>query len=808
VKSSSTYLASLTLGATILVGILLSSAASAAESSQKPGHATNVLQAFNYADVTLTGGPVADQAQAAREFYLAVPNDDLLNGFRLRAGLPAPGKPMGGWYDPENFAGGCTFGQLISALARDYANTGDARYKEKVSQMVHGFHEAIGPDGFFFASVKISTNWPCYTYDKNCAGMRDAYLLASNEEALAVLKIMTDWAYKNMPRRKDEWYTLPENFYNCYALTGDKRYLEMAHDYDYSKEYYDPFANGVNAFTPDRHAYSHINSLCSAAKTYEATGDDKYFKTISNAWDFLTGTQMYASGGWGPNERFVPAGQGALAASLSFEQTRWHFHKRDTDYANNFETPCGSYANMNLDRYLLRFTGDPKYADNLERVLYNGMLAALPMQPDGRTFYYSDYHPGAQKQYFPSAWPCCSGTYAEVTADYPLDIYFHDDNGLYVCLFTPSQVQWQHRGQTITVAQTADFLQSDTATFTVHVKKTARFSFNVRVPAWATEPATVSVNGHTTSSTNAPGTFLKISRRWHDGDTVAVTFPKSLRFEAVDAQTPELAALMYGPILLVALANGDVDLHGNKATPAAWIQRQDGASLAFRTDEGQVFRPLYQLRDEHYTTYCRLVPANHDFAKWEKEIAAFERSDLTNSPPTNAILFTGSSGIRKWTTLAQDFPGQPVINRGFGGCEIEDCTHFADRIVFPYQPRAIFLRAGDNDLWAGKSAMDVFLDFKEFVAAVHARLPQVKITYINPNPCPSRWKQADKEKILGNLVTNFCRSNHSVQCIDTFDMVLGPDGKPRPELFLDDRLHFSAQGYQLLTARVQPYLPK
>jgi lysophospholipase L1-like esterase len=104
--------------------------------------------------------------------------------------------------------------------------------------------------------------------------------------------------------------------------------------------------------------------------------------------------------------------------------------------------------------------------------------------------------------------------------------------------------------------------------------------------------------------------------------------------------------------------------------------------------------------------------------------------------------------------------------------------------------------------------VDVFLDFKEFVAAVHARLPQTEIVFINPNPCPSRWKQADKEKILGNLVTNFCRVNHGVECIDTFDMVLGPDGKPRPELFVDDRLHFSAQGYQLLAARVQPYLPK
>lgn len=399
------------------------------------------LQTFNYPDVRLTGGPLGAQAQAAREFYLALSDDNLLNGFRQRAGLPAPGKPMGGWYDPEDFAGAHPFGQFISALARFYAETGDVRFKEKVARLVHGFHETIAPDGFFYSSLKVSTNWPCYIYDKNCTGMRDAYRLTGNQEALVVLKKMTGWAFTHLPRRSDEWYTLPENLYNCYALTKDERYLQMAREFDYSKDYYDVFAAGVNAFTPQRHAYSHINSLCSAARAYEATGDEKYFSAISNAWQFLITTEMFASGGWGPNEHFVIPGQGNLAAELT--QTSFNLNKYAGDfYANDFETPCGCYANVNLDRYLLRFTGDAEYGDNLERVLFNGILAALPMQPDGRTFYYSDYHAGARKQYFPSLWPCCSGTYAEITADYPLDIYFHDDQALYVNVFTPSQVRW------------------------------------------------------------------------------------------------------------------------------------------------------------------------------------------------------------------------------------------------------------------------------------------------------------------------------------------------------------------------------
>jgi hypothetical protein len=568
-----------------------------------------VLRAFTYHDVTLTGGPMAGQAQFSRDFYLAIPNDNLLNGFRLRAGLPAPGQPMGGWYDPNNFAGGCALGQYISALARTYANTGDTRYKEKVAELVHGFHETIAPDGFFFISEKISTNWPCYTYDKNCTGMRDAWTLTGDAEALDVLRVMTDWAYKNMPRRKDEWYTLPENLYNCYALTGDKRYLEMAAQYDYSDKYYNYFANGTNAFLPTRHAYSHVNSLASAAKAYEVTGDPKYFRAVSNAWEYLIGSQMYASGGWGPNERFVKASEGKLADSLDSKKTRWHFHTQMGDYANSFETPCGTYANVNLDRYLIRFTGNPKYGDNMERAIINGMLAALPMQPDGRTFYYSDYRPGARKQYFPALWPCCSGTYPENAADYPIDIYFHDDDGLYVNLFTPSEVRWQNGRHLITVNQQTDFPKSDTMTFSMHLDRSARFALNVRVPEWATKPAKISVNDRPLKTEGVPGAFLKIYRRWHDGDVVTAIFPMPLRFEPVDAQNPHLAALMYGPVMLVALANGEVNFHEDESKPEQWIQLQDSDSLTFQAADGTRFRPFYLITNERYTTYCNFSSA-------------------------------------------------------------------------------------------------------------------------------------------------------------------------------------------------------
>jgi lysophospholipase L1-like esterase len=200
--------------------------------------------------------------------------------------------------------------------------------------------------------------------------------------------------------------------------------------------------------------------------------------------------------------------------------------------------------------------------------------------------------------------------------------------------------------------------------------------------------------------------------------------------------------------------------------------------------------------------------SEHDFSKWEKNIAAYEQADLTNAPPKGALLFIGSSTIVRWKSLAQDFPQQRVINRGFGGSEIIDATHFAERVIFPYAPRMVFLRSGGNDLNAGKSAEQVFADFKEFVAKVHSQLPETEIVFISLNPSVARWKQADKEKAVNNLVQEFVKRTPHLQYIETYPMVLGPDGQPRPELFVADKLHFNEDGYKLLIERVRPYVPK
>lgn len=194
------------------------------------------------------------------------------------------------------------------------------------------------------------------------------------------------------------------------------------------------------------------------------------------------------------------------------------------------------------------------------------------------------------------------------------------------------------------------------------------------------------------------------------------------------------------------------------------------------------------------------------FARWEKEINAFETADATQPPEKGAILFLGSSSIRLWKTLAGDFPAVRVINRGFGGSQIVDSTHFADRLVFPHAPRQIVLYAGANDLNAGKSVDQVVTDFQTFVATIRARLPGLPIAFIAISGNPARWSQIEKVRETNARVAAWCEATPGLAFIDTFTGMIGPDGLPRPELFVEDRLHLNAEGYRLWQRIIGPFL--
>jgi len=196
------------------------------------------------------------------------------------------------------------------------------------------------------------------------------------------------------------------------------------------------------------------------------------------------------------------------------------------------------------------------------------------------------------------------------------------------------------------------------------------------------------------------------------------------------------------------------------------------------------------------------------FAKWEKEISELEHVDQVQGVTKNAILFTGSSTIKRWKTLAQDLPGRVVLNRGFGGSQICDATHFAERIIFPHAPQMIVLRAGGNDLHAGKSPAQVFEDFKAFIAIIQTKLPTTEVVYLAACPSIARITETQAGEQLNELIRDYAKSASHVKYLDASKISLGADGLPQEDLFVEDKLHLNAEGYKRLAEKVRAFLDK
>jgi len=499
------------------------------------------LEPFDYDGVRLLPGRFREQAALARDVYHGIPNDDLLKGFREAAGRSAPGRHLGGWCRTSSAV---IFGQLLSGLCRMGRATADGALLEKAVTLFEGWRETIGSAGD--ARMRV------YDWEKLVCGLVDLGRYADHAAALPVLAETTTWAARTFDRSRrpaddydfqgaapggtSEWYTLPENLYRAYLLTGDPGFRDFADVWRY-EAYWNAFADSAGpSEVVTLHAYSHVNSLASAAMAHAVTGDARYLRIAVNGHDFVQRTQVYATGGFGPDERLMPA-DGRLGRSLEL-------------YSGHAEIPCGTWAAFKLCRYLLSFTGEARFGDWIETLLYNGIGAALPTEPDGRTYYYGDYRlSGGIKQHYWHPWPCCSGTYWQAVADYPNLIYLRDAAGLAVNLFVPSEVTWSHGGTVVRVRQETGYPEAETTTLAIHADRPVRLALRVRVPGWS-DGLSVSVNDRPIGAEALPGGWATIEREWRPGERVTVRIPLGLRTLAVDPQHPRRVAVLYGPVVL------------------------------------------------------------------------------------------------------------------------------------------------------------------------------------------------------------------------------------------------------------------
>lgn len=590
--------------AAALAGEIPSSALPLSVVSAPAGPISEPLAEFDYGAVELTGGPLKRQYDRIHTAYLALDNDRLLRVYRERAGLPAPGAPMGGWYGRDGFVPGHSLGQYTSGLARIGRTTGDPACAAKVGALVDGFAATLGQKDQSFAGPNAEKVWPCYILDKHLAGLIDAYKLAGVTQARELIPRVFHGALPYIPEHGhdrigkkdppyDEPYVLPESLFLAHELTGDRAIYDRALAYMLDREYFDPLSRGEDVL-PGRHAYSHVIALSSAAKARLVLGEEKYLHAMKNAWALLESTQRYATGGWGPNETFIEPHKGQLYDSLSTT-------------ADHFETPCGSYAAIKLARYLLCATGDARYGDGLERVLFNGVLAVKEPDNDGDYPYYSTYGGNATKVFYPKKWPCCSGTLVEGVADYVKNIYFRAHDGVAVNLYVPSRLKWNEHGTPVTLTQETEYPLSEAVTLRTACAAPVEFSLQLRIPGGTRDGSKYTapklmLNGKTVAADNRNG-FAVVRRRWSSGDTLAFELPQLFRTEAIDDLHPTTAALVRGPVVFVETdpAAGETALPDTDSlTPVA------GAPGSFSAQAGgrpRLFVPFYSVRDEKYTMY-------------------------------------------------------------------------------------------------------------------------------------------------------------------------------------------------------------
>ena len=189
---------------------------------------------------------------------------------------------------------------------------------------------------------------------------------------------------------------------------------------------------------------------------------------------------------------------------------------------------------------------------------------------------------------------------------------------------------------------------------------------------------------------------------------------------------------------------------------------------------------------------------------FEPEILAFEAADRASPPPMGGVVFTGSSSFRLWTNVAADFPGVPLLNRGFGGSILPEVVQLAPRLVLKYRPHLVLLYAGDNDINAGRTPTDVLNDYRTFASTVHSALPTARIAFVSIKPSPSRWALVDRMREANRLVQQEISRDTLATYVDVFTPMIGADGRPRAELFGPDSLHMTRAGYLIWRAKLAP----
>ncbi|MEY8353468.1 beta-L-arabinofuranosidase domain-containing protein [Lachnospiraceae bacterium 54-53] len=511
--------------------------------------------------VRLKAGTMFYEAQEhILQFLLRADDDQMLYNFRAAAGLDTKGAPpMTGWDGPECNLKGHTTGHYLSALALGWGASGNPELDRKINYMVQSLGEcqkaleakgchpgflSAYPEDQFDLLEKYTTYpaiWaPYYTLDKIMSGLLDCYLTGNHPQAFEIAGRMGDWVFERLSglsqKQLDKMWSLYiagefggmiSVMVRLYQITQDKKYLKAAYFFRNEKLFY-PMEENADTLK-DMHANQHIPQIMGAVELYKAGGDGRYLHIAENFWNMVTGSHAYSIGGVGETEMFHEPG------------------RTDEYISDKTAESCASYNMLRLTSELFKLYPSGSLMDYYELVLYNHIMASGSHREDGGTTYFMPLQPAGQKEYHTDENTCCHGTGLESRFRYIQDIYFCNEEELYVNLYIASVLD----GEEMKLEQF--WTAQDPERASLRLKTPGKRILCLRVPAWAGKDFTVSVCGEEQEAEASADGYLRISRNWRAGDTVEVRMP--YRYRIIPEQGGgKLVSIACGPFILAALS--------------------------------------------------------------------------------------------------------------------------------------------------------------------------------------------------------------------------------------------------------------
>jgi len=564
---------------------------------------------------------------------VSLKNQNLLQNHYLEAGLwESSRKPEDchwGWESPTCQLRGHFLGHWLSAAALCFKSSNDYEIKARADKIVAELARCQKENGGRWAGSipEKYLEWisrgkdvwaPQYTLHKTLMGLVDMYRYAENEQALNILCKFTDWFYEWSGKFSREEFNdildeetggMLEVWADLYGITGEDKYLELLRRYDRPR-LFEPLLEGKDVLT-NMHANTTIPEVLGAARAWEVTGEERWFKIVKAYWEqAVTKRGYFCTGGQTSGEIWTPP---------------YRFSSRLGDKTQEH---CTVYNMMRLADFLLRWTGQTEYADYWERNLYNGILAQQHPET-GMVAYFLPLEAGGRKKWGTATedfW-CCHGTLLQAQTNYNTAIFYEDESDLYVSQYIPARLSWQKDEINIIIEQsispqTGDIvainetnLSQETrpdnicVNYRVKCDQPIEFKLRFRIPWWVTGKITVVINGEVKTAESKPANSIDINRKWDD-DQIIISFPKKLITVALP-DSPERVAFMDGSVVLAGLIDKEIKLYGDIDKPLSilepnnereWWIWQSGYRT-YNQEQNVRFKPLYEIKDEKYTVY-------------------------------------------------------------------------------------------------------------------------------------------------------------------------------------------------------------